>query len=157
MAVFDGHSSKVNCLVVSSGPGLPQQLYSGSSDQTIRCYNLQVCLCTSASPGFCLLLILMFWSFSDFVLCNRTAFSIFHPLLQQCERHLKTLQIRQTCIKCHFSHYMFYHLCCLHVAILSTNIHWGFCGKILFFSLSFLPIKIFLFAMLLTPLHLHFP
>lgn len=41
VAVFDGHSSKVNCLVVSSGPGLPQRLYSGSSDQTIRCYNIK--------------------------------------------------------------------------------------------------------------------
>ncbi|KAB5562305.1 hypothetical protein PHYPO_G00016370 [Pangasianodon hypophthalmus] len=45
VAVFDGHSSKVNCLVVSSGPGLPQRLYSGSSDQTIRCYNIKTREC----------------------------------------------------------------------------------------------------------------
>ncbi len=42
MAVFEGHSSKVNCLLVSSGGGLQQRLYSGSSDQTIRCYDLKV-------------------------------------------------------------------------------------------------------------------
>uniref|UniRef100_A0A8B9JD53 Zinc finger protein 106a n=1 Tax=Astyanax mexicanus TaxID=7994 RepID=A0A8B9JD53_ASTMX len=41
VAVFEGHSSKVNCLLVTSGPGLPQRLYSGSSDQTIRCYNIK--------------------------------------------------------------------------------------------------------------------
>ncbi|XP_058254960.1 zinc finger protein 106 isoform X3 [Hemibagrus wyckioides] len=45
VAVFDGHSSKVNCLVVSSGPGVPQRLYSGSSDQTIRCYNIKTREC----------------------------------------------------------------------------------------------------------------
>lgn len=41
VAVFEGHSTKVNCLLVSSGPGLQQRLYSGSSDQTVRCYNLR--------------------------------------------------------------------------------------------------------------------
>ncbi|KAL0170516.1 hypothetical protein M9458_035112, partial [Cirrhinus mrigala] len=41
VAVFEGHSSKVNCLLVSCGGGLQQRLYSGSSDQTIRCYNLK--------------------------------------------------------------------------------------------------------------------
>ncbi|KAF7704401.1 hypothetical protein HF521_021473 [Silurus meridionalis] len=45
VAVYDGHSSKVNCLVVSSGPGLPLRLYSGSSDQTIRCYNIKTREC----------------------------------------------------------------------------------------------------------------
>lgn len=70
MAVFDGHSSKVNCLVVSSGPGLPQQLYSGSSDQTIRCYNIKVCLSASAPSGHHLLLTLIFWYCSDLVLFN---------------------------------------------------------------------------------------
>uniref|UniRef100_A0A4W4G9J1 C2H2-type domain-containing protein n=1 Tax=Electrophorus electricus TaxID=8005 RepID=A0A4W4G9J1_ELEEL len=45
MAVFEGHSSKVNCLLVSSGPGLQQRLYSGSSDQTIRCYNIKTREC----------------------------------------------------------------------------------------------------------------
>ncbi|XP_036448642.1 LOW QUALITY PROTEIN: zinc finger protein 106 [Colossoma macropomum] len=45
VAVFEGHSSKVNCLLVSSGPGLQQHLYSGSSDQTIRCYNIKTQEC----------------------------------------------------------------------------------------------------------------
>ncbi|CAK6965745.1 LOW QUALITY PROTEIN: zinc finger protein 106 [Scomber scombrus] len=41
VAVFEGHSSKVNCLFVSAAPCLHHRLYSGSSDQTIRCYNLK--------------------------------------------------------------------------------------------------------------------
>ncbi|XP_046871098.1 zinc finger protein 106 [Hypomesus transpacificus] len=45
VAVLEGHSSKVNCLLVSSGPGLPHRLYSGSSDQTIRCYSLKTREC----------------------------------------------------------------------------------------------------------------
>lgn len=45
VAVFEGHSSKVNCLLVSCGGGLQQRLYSGSSDQTIRCYNLKTTEC----------------------------------------------------------------------------------------------------------------
>uniref|UniRef100_A0AAY4C5N9 C2H2-type domain-containing protein n=1 Tax=Denticeps clupeoides TaxID=299321 RepID=A0AAY4C5N9_9TELE len=45
VAVFEGHTSKVNCLLVSSGPGLQHRLYSGSSDQTIRCYNLKTREC----------------------------------------------------------------------------------------------------------------
>ncbi|XP_051578125.1 zinc finger protein 106-like [Myxocyprinus asiaticus] len=45
VAVFEGHSSKVNCLLVSSGVGLRQRLYSGSSDQTIRCYSLKTAEC----------------------------------------------------------------------------------------------------------------
>uniref|UniRef100_A0AAY5LAT5 C2H2-type domain-containing protein n=1 Tax=Esox lucius TaxID=8010 RepID=A0AAY5LAT5_ESOLU len=44
VAVFEGHSTKVNCLLVSSGPGLQHRLYSGSSDQTIRCYSLRECV-----------------------------------------------------------------------------------------------------------------
>lgn len=75
MAVFEGHSSKVNCLVVSSGPGLPQQLYSGSSDQTIRCYNIKVCRSASAPSGFHLLLTPILWYCSDFVLFILTAFT----------------------------------------------------------------------------------
>uniref|UniRef100_A0A665WJ14 C2H2-type domain-containing protein n=1 Tax=Echeneis naucrates TaxID=173247 RepID=A0A665WJ14_ECHNA len=42
-AVFEGHSSKVSCLLVSATPGLHHRLYTGSSDQTIRCYSLKVC------------------------------------------------------------------------------------------------------------------
>ncbi|KAM4625357.1 zinc finger protein 106 [Polymixia lowei] len=41
VSVFEGHSSKVNCLLVSAVPSLQQRLYSGSSDQTIRCYSLK--------------------------------------------------------------------------------------------------------------------
>lgn len=42
VGVFEGHSSKVNCLLVSAAPSLHHRLYSGSSDQTIRCYSLKV-------------------------------------------------------------------------------------------------------------------
>lgn len=42
VAVFEGHSSKVSCLLVSTAPCLHHRLYSGSSDQTIRCYSLKV-------------------------------------------------------------------------------------------------------------------
>ncbi|XP_077416145.1 zinc finger protein 106 [Vanacampus margaritifer] len=41
VAVFSGHTSKVSCLLVSAGACLPHRLYSGSSDQTIRCYSLK--------------------------------------------------------------------------------------------------------------------
>ncbi|XP_031703421.1 zinc finger protein 106 [Anarrhichthys ocellatus] len=41
VGVFEGHSSKVSCLVVSAAPSLHQRLYSGSSDQSICCYNLK--------------------------------------------------------------------------------------------------------------------
>lgn len=42
VGVFEGHSSKVSCLLVSAAVSLHHRLYSGSSDQTIRCYNLKV-------------------------------------------------------------------------------------------------------------------
>ncbi|KAM9777762.1 zinc finger protein 106 [Neosynchiropus ocellatus] len=41
VAVFEGHSSKVNCLLVSAAPCLHHRLFTGSSDQTIRCYSLR--------------------------------------------------------------------------------------------------------------------
>nr|XP_033967460.1 LOW QUALITY PROTEIN: zinc finger protein 106 [Pseudochaenichthys georgianus] len=41
VGVFEGHSSKVSCLLVSAAPSLHHRLYSGSSDQTICCYNLK--------------------------------------------------------------------------------------------------------------------
>ncbi|XP_034381494.1 zinc finger protein 106 isoform X2 [Cyclopterus lumpus] len=41
VGVFEGHSSKVSCLLVSVAPSLHHRLYSGSSDQTICCYNLK--------------------------------------------------------------------------------------------------------------------
>ncbi|KAK6294998.1 hypothetical protein J4Q44_G00342240 [Coregonus suidteri] len=40
-AVFEGHTNKINCLLVSSLPGLPARLYTGSSDLTIRCYSIK--------------------------------------------------------------------------------------------------------------------
>ncbi|XP_062379099.1 zinc finger protein 106 [Sardina pilchardus] len=45
VTVFEGHSSKVNCILLSSGPGLAPRLYSGSSDQTVRCYSLRTREC----------------------------------------------------------------------------------------------------------------
>ncbi|XP_068194735.1 zinc finger protein 106 [Antennarius striatus] len=41
VGVFEGHTSKVSCLLVSAAPSLHHRLYSGSSDQTIRCYRLK--------------------------------------------------------------------------------------------------------------------
>ncbi|XP_071353627.1 zinc finger protein 106 [Trachinotus anak] len=41
VGVFEGHTSKVSCLLVSATPCLHHRLYSGSSDQTIRCYSLK--------------------------------------------------------------------------------------------------------------------
>lgn len=46
VAMFEGHTSKVSCLLVSVDPCLRHRLYSGSSDQTIRCYNLKVKTCS---------------------------------------------------------------------------------------------------------------
>uniref|UniRef100_A0A096MDK3 Zinc finger protein 106-like n=1 Tax=Poecilia formosa TaxID=48698 RepID=A0A096MDK3_POEFO len=40
-AVFEGHTNKVNCLLVSSLPNMLARLYTGSSDQTIRCYSIK--------------------------------------------------------------------------------------------------------------------
>lgn len=41
VAVFEGHSSKVNALLLSTSSSMQQRLYTGSSDQTIRCYCLK--------------------------------------------------------------------------------------------------------------------
>lgn len=40
VAVFEGHTSKVNALLLSTSPCLHHRLYTASSDQTIRCYSL---------------------------------------------------------------------------------------------------------------------
>ncbi|MBN3311907.1 ZN106 protein, partial [Atractosteus spatula] len=45
VAVFEGHTTKVNCLMVSQGPGMPVYLYTGASDHTIRCYNVKTLEC----------------------------------------------------------------------------------------------------------------
>ncbi|XP_051908470.1 zinc finger protein 106-like isoform X2 [Hippocampus zosterae] len=39
-AVFEGHTNKVNCLLVSSSPK-PARLYTGSSDKTLRIYSIK--------------------------------------------------------------------------------------------------------------------
>ncbi|TNN76168.1 Zinc finger protein 106 [Liparis tanakae] len=44
-AVFEGHTNKVNCLLVSSVPDMPSRLYTGSSDKTIRCYSIKTSKC----------------------------------------------------------------------------------------------------------------
>uniref|UniRef100_A0A1A8IW51 C2H2-type domain-containing protein n=1 Tax=Nothobranchius kuhntae TaxID=321403 RepID=A0A1A8IW51_NOTKU len=41
VGVFEGHSSKVTCLLISTAPSLYRRLYSASCDQTIRCYSLK--------------------------------------------------------------------------------------------------------------------
>ncbi|KAF3850014.1 hypothetical protein F7725_019733 [Dissostichus mawsoni] len=40
-AVFEGHTNKVNSLLVSSPPNTLARLYTGSSDQTIRCFSIK--------------------------------------------------------------------------------------------------------------------
>ncbi|TRY81344.1 hypothetical protein DNTS_009681 [Danionella cerebrum] len=66
VAVFEGHSSKVNCLLVSCSRGLPERLYSGSSDQTIRCYDLKTTECVEQL------------SLQDRVLCLHQRWKIFY-------------------------------------------------------------------------------
>ncbi|XP_036397703.1 zinc finger protein 106 [Megalops cyprinoides] len=66
VAVFEGHSTKVNCLLVSCGPGLQQRLYTGSSDQTIRCYSLKTRECVEQM------------SLSDRVLCFHSRWKILY-------------------------------------------------------------------------------
>ncbi|XP_044025924.1 zinc finger protein 106 [Siniperca chuatsi] len=63
-AVFEGHTNKVNCLLVSSLPNKPARLYTGSSDQTIRCYNTKSKKCLDQI------------SLSDRVLCLHVAWNI---------------------------------------------------------------------------------
>ncbi|XP_030670099.1 zinc finger protein 106 isoform X4 [Nomascus leucogenys] len=41
IGVFEGHTSKVNCLLVTQTSGKNAALYTGSSDHTIRCYNVK--------------------------------------------------------------------------------------------------------------------
>ncbi|XP_067098256.1 zinc finger protein 106 isoform X2 [Osmerus mordax] len=65
-AVFEGHTNKINCLLVSSLPGLPSRLYTGSSDQTVRCYSIKSMKCLEQI------------SLSDRVLCLHTAWKILY-------------------------------------------------------------------------------
>uniref|UniRef100_A0A3Q3N199 Zinc finger protein 106-like n=1 Tax=Labrus bergylta TaxID=56723 RepID=A0A3Q3N199_9LABR len=62
--VFEGHTNKVNCLVVASLPNLPVRLYTGSSDQTIRCYSTKTNRCLEQI------------TLSDRVLCLHIAWNI---------------------------------------------------------------------------------
>ncbi|XP_031524651.1 zinc finger protein 106 isoform X7 [Papio anubis] len=41
VGVFEGHTSKVNCLLVTQTSGKNAALYTGSSDHTVRCYNVK--------------------------------------------------------------------------------------------------------------------
>nr|XP_033806603.1 zinc finger protein 106 isoform X2 [Geotrypetes seraphini] len=41
VGTFEGHTSKVNCLLVIQTHGKQAVLYTGSSDHTIRCYNIK--------------------------------------------------------------------------------------------------------------------
>ena len=41
-AVFTGHTNKINCLLVSSILNMLPGLFTGSSDETIRCYSIKV-------------------------------------------------------------------------------------------------------------------
>ncbi|XP_005068557.1 zinc finger protein 106 isoform X1 [Mesocricetus auratus] len=45
IGVFEGHTSKVNCLLVTHTSGKNSVLYTGSSDHTIRCYNAKTREC----------------------------------------------------------------------------------------------------------------
>lgn len=42
MGVFEGHASKVNCLLITQTAGKNVALYSGSSDHNLNCYNIKV-------------------------------------------------------------------------------------------------------------------
>ncbi|XP_074005241.1 zinc finger protein 106 isoform X10 [Numenius arquata] len=45
VAIFEGHTSKVNCLLVTQTNGKSAALYTGSSDHTINCYNIKTREC----------------------------------------------------------------------------------------------------------------
>ncbi|XP_030415440.1 zinc finger protein 106 isoform X2 [Gopherus evgoodei] len=45
VGVFEGHTSKVNCLLVTQTNGKNAALYTGSSDHTINCYNIKTREC----------------------------------------------------------------------------------------------------------------
>ncbi|XP_066044217.1 zinc finger protein 106 isoform X3 [Chamaea fasciata] len=45
VAIFEGHTSKVNCLLVTQTNGKNATLYTGSSDHTINCYNIKTKEC----------------------------------------------------------------------------------------------------------------
>ncbi|KAK1888928.1 Zinc finger protein 106 [Dissostichus eleginoides] len=65
-AVFEGHTNKVNCLLVSSPPNTLARLYTGSSDQTIRCFSIKTTRCLEQI------------TLSDRVLCLHSASNILY-------------------------------------------------------------------------------
>ncbi|XP_029318848.1 zinc finger protein 106-like [Cottoperca gobio] len=82
-AVFEGHTNKVNCLLVSSLPNMPAHLYTGSSDQTIRCYSTKGTKCLEQI------------TLSDRVLCLHIAWNILYAGLANgsvASYDLKTLK-----------------------------------------------------------------
>ncbi|KAG8449516.1 hypothetical protein GDO86_016238 [Hymenochirus boettgeri] len=48
VGVFEGHTSKVNCLIVTQTHGKLATLFTGSSDHTIRCYSVKTLEFTDA-------------------------------------------------------------------------------------------------------------
>lgn len=66
VGVFEGHSSKINCLLVTALKSLPPKLYTGSSDQTIRCFSIKSKKC------------LQQLSLPDRVLCLHVSWSILY-------------------------------------------------------------------------------
>ncbi|XP_026196776.1 zinc finger protein 106 isoform X2 [Anabas testudineus] len=82
-AVFEGHTNKVNCLLVSSLPNMPARLYTGSSDQTIRCYSIKSKKCLEQL------------TLSDRVLCLHIAWNVLYAGLANgsvASHDLKTLK-----------------------------------------------------------------
>ncbi|XP_030576667.1 zinc finger protein 106 isoform X2 [Archocentrus centrarchus] len=66
LTIFEGHTNKINCLLVSSSPNMPARLYTGSSDQTIRCYSIKSKKCLEQL------------SLPDRVLCLHIAWNILY-------------------------------------------------------------------------------
>ncbi|XP_028252963.1 zinc finger protein 106 [Parambassis ranga] len=66
LTVFEGHTNKVNCLLVSSFSNMPARLYTGSSDQTIRCFSIKTNKCLEQI------------SLPDRVLCLHIAWNILY-------------------------------------------------------------------------------
>ncbi|KAL4656170.1 zinc finger protein 106 isoform X1 [Arapaima gigas] len=91
VAVFEGHATKVNCLLVSSGVGLQHRLYTGSSDQTMRCYNPKTQECQEQ------------FSMADRVLCFHSRWKVLYAGLANgsvVSLSLKTNQLLDV-FECH--------------------------------------------------------
>uniref|UniRef100_A0A7N8WSN4 Zinc finger protein 106b n=1 Tax=Mastacembelus armatus TaxID=205130 RepID=A0A7N8WSN4_9TELE len=84
-AVFEGHTNKVNCLLVSSPPNMLPRLYTGSSDQTIRCYSIKSKKCVEQI------------SLPDRVLCLHIAWNTLYAGLADGSVTMKQLNV----FECH--------------------------------------------------------